>query len=273
MPSDIRFRTIGDSLSCLEVPSPTIPPATHTNSWILGTEDSCVIVDPAANTLKNQAAHLNALKAYNVKAILLTHHHYDHQAGAKYLQKHLNVPIWAHELNVNLLPFVIDRKLKDGEIIELGTRKWTVRFTPGHAPGHIVLIDSKSGDCVCGDMVAGTGTILLNPPEGNLQQYLDSLQLLLTNNIRHLHPAHGPSIRPAQPYIQHYIDHRNMRTEQILKQLSSTAVQPDTIATKVYPDLKDPIILSIAARQIICHLNWLVDTEQASESKLGWTAK
>ena len=270
MSSKLVIETISPGLRKIAVPSPTIPPATHTNSWILGADGDCVIIDPAAHQSDVQKEHIALLEALKPKAIVLTHHHRDHIAGAAALQSHFNLPIWAHKNNAPLIRLRIDRALEEAEILSFGTRKWRVLFTPGHAPGHIALFDSENGDCICGDLVAGVGTIVLNPPEGDLGLYLASLKRLQDEGVQILHPAHGPSIDPARPYLQHYIDHRNMRTGQILDCLSKTPVSVLHIAEQIYPQHVGTPIIGIAGRQIYCHLEWLTLEGQAFESELGW---
>lgn len=270
MSSEMKLETLSAGLRKIAVPSPTLPPATHTNSWILGEDGSCIVVDPAAHIPSVQQAHVALLKSISPTAILLTHHHRDHIAGAKALQAHFDVPIWAHENNKSLIPLGIDRTLEDEETLSFGSRRWRVLFTPGHAPGHIALLDDQSGDCICGDLVAGVGTIVLNPPEGNLQEYLESLARLIDEKVTVLHPAHGPSIQDAIAYLQHYIDHRNHRTAQMKECLSRQPITVLEIANLIYPEHIGSPVLAIAGRQICCHLEWLESNGQAIETDSGW---
>ncbi|MGC6508234.1 MAG: MBL fold metallo-hydrolase [Myxococcota bacterium] len=270
MSSKLTLETISDGLRKIAVPSPTLPPATHTNSWILGKDGDCIIVDPAGHIPIVQQAHIELLKKISPKAILLTHHHRDHVAGAKAIQAHFDIPIWAHANNTSLVKLKINRFLTDNEFLKFDGREWRILFTPGHAPGHIALLDRKNRHCICGDLVAGVGTIVLNPPEGDLSQYLSSLQRLIDENVTCLHPAHGPSIKNAISYLQHYIDHRNHRTAQMKNCLSQKPITVLEIANQIYPEHIGTPVLAIAGRQICCHLEWLKSEGQAIETDSGW---
>jgi glyoxylase-like metal-dependent hydrolase (beta-lactamase superfamily II) len=127
--------------------------------------------------------------------------------------------------------------------------------TPGHAPGHLVL--SGGGWIVAGDMVAGVGTIVLDPSEGDLQDYLDSLERLRTLGADRLLPAHGPVMPHADAVLSFYVAHRHQRTDQVRGALVRLgASRPDELAPAVYPEL-DPRMLPVAAMQILTHLRWL----------------
>jgi glyoxylase-like metal-dependent hydrolase (beta-lactamase superfamily II) len=115
-------------------------------------------------------------------------------------------------------------------------------------------------------MVAGVGTILIDPPEGNLAQYLESLSMLRDLNPRLLMPAHGPVIENAVEYLTEYIDHRHMRTQQIVDHLHAIpGASAGDLAQAIYADLVPVNFLPVAARQIIAHLEWL---EQEGQVKV-----
>ena len=140
-------------LSRIIVPSPTLPPATSTNAWLLG-EKETIIVDPAA---KNQAGHellAETLEKHNPTAIFLTHHHNDHIGSATHLQEHFQIPILAHTKTEELVSFSIDQKLTEDDYLQTDAEKWKIYHTPGHAPGHLCFSE-EDRSLVAGDMVAG----------------------------------------------------------------------------------------------------------------------
>jgi len=107
-------------------------------------------------------------------------------------------------------------------------------------------------------MVAGLGTILLDPPEGNLGLYLDSLAQLKDLDPKMLLPAHGPPIEDGAGCLQEYIDHRNMRTSQILETLRERPnAKPSDLVPVIYAEVPTSFY-TIAARQVLCHLQWLL---------------
>ncbi len=255
-------------ISLVAVRTPTLPPATHTNCWLLGT-GRITVVDPASPWEDEQARLFEVLwerigRGERVERILLTHHHADHVGGAVDVQRRLRelgheVPVVAHAITAEILRDAVPvaEHVEDQQVLDCGGRPFRAHFTPGHAPGHLALHDEASGAIVAGDMVAGVGTIAIDPREGDLQDYLDSLAALQALDGRALLPAHGPVLEHAAAVLSFYIAHRHSRSEQIRDVLGRLGRStPRQLAPEVYPDL-DPAHHPIAAAQILTHLRWL----------------
>ena len=260
---------IRENLEHIAVPSPTLPPATTTNAWILGEH---TIVDPAAHTSKNKQSLLDCLRSHPPQQIFLTHHHNDHIASAVFLRETLQIPIISSERTANLLSFSVDFHLKEGDVISCSGEDWYVYETPGHAFGHLCLFSPTHKDIVAGDMVAGEGTILLVPGEGDFGAYITQLYRLKSLAPLRLLPAHGPAIEHAEDYLQHYIDHRNKRLLQILNALSTEPQTELMLAQTIYADIPSHMH-PIAAKQILCHLHHLEEIEKAKPLENGWVLK
>jgi len=239
------------------VPSPTLPPATTTNAWLLG-EDDLLVVDPAGVTAEDRAALDAALGQRRVRAVVLTHHHGDHTGGAAHLAQRWGALVWAHAETARRVSVPVGRILQNGERIAHAGVDWEVLHTPGHAPGHVCLWDTGRQVMVAGDMVAAEGTIVLDPPEGDLGLYLASLRAMRARGPRWLLPAHGPAIAEADGHLAMYIAHREARTAQIAAALAAHGPSaPEGLVPRVYGALP-PLIARVAERQVLCHLLWLV---------------
>ena len=255
-------------LSRVAVPSPTLPPATTTNAWVLG-KQNVIVVDPAGVKEKFQKQLGDILSNRRVKAIFLTHHHRDHIGGAVHLAKSTGAEIICSAYTAQKLPFEVDRHLVADEELRIDEESWKIIWTPGHAKGHLCLFSQSTKDLVAGDMVAGVGTILIDVPEGNLADYLHSLNALKKLSPLRLLPAHGPAISPAISYLEKYIDHRNMRTRQVKQAINKGLHHPLQIVKFIYTEL-NPVYYPIAARQINCHLDWLIENGEVQQQEEGF---
>ena len=270
--SKYDIQEITEGVRVIPVRSPTLPPATHTNVWILG-EHHVTIVDPASPFEDEQERLDELLEMMMVERIVLTHHHADHVGGALAIKATTGAKIAAHPLTRDRVDIPIDELLEDGDVIGTDAGFWRVVHTPGHATGHICLHNPPIGTVVAGDMVAGIGTILIDPPEGDLGLYLHSLEQLKALKPRRLLPAHGPAIDNAIGCLDEYIRHRHMRTEQIVDALTNGPLSAHELATHIYTGLVPEPFLPVAARQVLAHLNWLVAQDRATQDDTAFSLK
>ncbi len=188
--------------------TPTLPPATHTNSYALG-ERELLLVEPASPYPEEQRAFVEWARGLEsqgreLKAIFLTHHHIDHVGGALALSRELQLPLLAHPATAAHLAAAWPadgRQLDDGETLLLDgavPQRWQVLHTPGHAPGHLCLYEAALGQLVVGDMVASVGTILIEPGDGHMATYLEQLKRLSALGASLALPAHGDPIRAVE---------------------------------------------------------------------------
>jgi glyoxylase-like metal-dependent hydrolase (beta-lactamase superfamily II)/8-oxo-dGTP pyrophosphatase MutT (NUDIX family) len=254
---------------CFPVRTKTLPPATHTNCYIVGAGQEVVVIDPASADAEEQAA-LNACvdelmaEGRSVREIILTHLHPDHVGGVGALSDHLKgrAPVAAHRLTAEALDgsIRVDRLIEDGELIELaGEPRLTLRalHTPGHARGHLCFYEERTGALITGDNIVGLGSVLINPPEGNMRDYMASLERLRAlPNLSVLFGAHGPAMGSPRAKIDEYIAHRTERETNILAAVRAGVHSPQEIVARVYTDVH-PKALPLAERAVLAHLEKL----------------
>jgi len=249
-------------ISVVPLLTPTLPPAMHTNAILLG-QRRVTVIDPASPWVDEQERLWEALSGLTVEAILLTHHHPDHVGGVEDLRRRSGAPVIAHPSTAARVPFSIDLFIDEGATWPTDAGAWEVLHTPGHATGHLCL--HREGVVVAGDMVAGEGTIVLDPPEGDLSLYLHHLRRLRRMEPALLLPAHGPALTDAVGTLEMYVGHRQMRTAQVRAALAAREpAAPGDLVGDVYVDLH-PLMRPVAARQILCHLQHLVAIGEAIE--------
>jgi glyoxylase-like metal-dependent hydrolase (beta-lactamase superfamily II)/8-oxo-dGTP pyrophosphatase MutT (NUDIX family) len=244
----------------------TLPPAATTNTYLVG-HGEAVLVDPGSSLEVENDRLERALAAAadqlgrRVTAIWLTHHHPDHVGGVERLRAALGVPVLAHPRTAERLAgrIRIDGELEDGQRVTLaGDPPCTVRIvhTPGHARGHLCFFVEEDGSLLAGDLVAGIGMIVIDPPEGDMDDYLASLQKLLDLAPRTLFPAHGPVVKDGAGKLREYIEHRLWREERIVTAWNAGLRQPREMLPTVYDDVPKEAH-GLAERQILAHLERL----------------
>ncbi len=254
---------------CFPLRTPTKPPATHTNCYIVGQRE-LVIIDPGSPYAEEQAALAQCVdellaEGRTVREIVLTHYHPDHVAGTSAIKEHLGgrVPVAAHRLTAEMIADAIqvDRFIVDGDVIELaGEPSLSLRamHTPGHTRGHLSFYEAHTGALICGDNILGLGSVLIDPPEGNMRDYLRTLERYKTllPHIKVLFGGHGPAVGNAAAKIDEYIAHRLAREANILRAVQVGAATPTAIVAQVYTDVA-PKLHAMAERAVFAHLEKL----------------
>lgn len=246
-----------EGVHVVPLPSPTLPPATHTNCIWLGGEEG-VVVDPAPLDTAGQEQLVRWLTAGGRRptAIWLTHHHMDHVGAAAEFSTRWEVPVLAHPATRAAVAghLATHGDLLDGDRVELGSVSIDVLHTPGHARGHLAFREPKTRTVIAGDLLAGQGTIVIDPPEGDLTDYLRSLARVVEEGVGAAVPAHGPVQWEGEAYVLSYLAHRQRRDEQILDALSTIgpARSLDLVA-RIYPEVPS-FWFPLAARQVLAHL-------------------
>jgi endoribonuclease LACTB2 len=258
---------------CFPVRTPTKPPATHTNCYLIYSSQEILIVDPGSPYEDEQAALAKCLddliaEGRTPREIVLTHVHPDHVAGVNALNAHLeqnhgrSVPVAAHRLTAESSKgqFAVDRFIEDNDMIALdGEPSITLQalYTPGHARGHLCLYDERTGALLSGDNVVGFGSVLIDPVDGNMRDYLASLERMRAlPKLSVLFGGHGPPVANPHEKIDGYIAHRLERERMILDAVREGASTPKEIVARAYNDVS-PKAHAMAELAVLAHLEKL----------------
>jgi glyoxylase-like metal-dependent hydrolase (beta-lactamase superfamily II) len=280
----------------LLAPNPSPYTFTGTQTWLVGAGSEVAVIDPGPDggwqaghaditgVNKNGESHVDAiLRAVGeakITAILCTHTHRDHSPASRPLAKLTGAPI------IGCAPLALrdegprsdtafdpdyapDAVLKDGE--RVSGDGWTLEAvaTPGHTSNHLCFALLESGALFTGDHVMKWSTTVVSPPDGDMADYMASLQKLYDREDRIYYPAHGPAVIKPRQLVRGMIGHRRSRERQILTLLEKGEGHiPDMVAV-MYKGL-DPRLSGAAARSVLAHLVDLQRQGKAVGGDLDW---
>ncbi|MGH9194741.1 MAG: MBL fold metallo-hydrolase, partial [Acidimicrobiia bacterium] len=230
--------------------NPSIMTGPGTNSYVVGRDD-VVVIDPG--TL--DPSHLRALAnvAPKISTIVITHRHPDHFTGAVELAGISGAEI---AVSRSFAPYDLPetaRRLSDGDNVTVPGVTLTALETPGHASDHIALWFEEEKSLFSGDLILGEGTSVISPPDGNLTDYMKSLERVAALPIEHLYPGHHAPRNDPKEWIEYYISHRRERDDQILSALSTGPKDIPAIVAEVYASYPKALH-RVAERSVLAHL-------------------
>jgi glyoxylase-like metal-dependent hydrolase (beta-lactamase superfamily II) len=248
----------------LLAPNPSPMTLTGTNTYLIGQAEVAVI-DPGPDMPEHIDAIVTALEALGRPAIsLVTHHHGDHLPAAIRLRERLGVPVGGHAE----LPDV-DRALVHDELVILADARLRALHTPGHTADHVCFLLEDEGALFAGDLMAGTGTVVVGSERGELASYLASLDLVAEVEPAVLYPGHGPIVDDPAARIAEYREHRLGRERQVIDALKSGCTSIAEIVERLYADVPRHLHAQ-AGRNVQAHLMKLEDEGRAQPRADGW---
>lgn len=263
-------------------PNPSPYTFTGTQTYVVGDPQGpdCAVIDPGPDEPDHIAAILAAVGTRKILAIMCTHTHRDHSPAAAPLAERTGAPI------VGCAPLVLavdgprsdeafdptyapDRVLLDGEGMR-GTG-WTLTAvaTPGHTSNHLCFALEESGALFTGDHVMGWSTSVVIPPDGDMGDYMASLEKLMARDDTRYHSAHGAAIEKPKQLVRGMIGHRRQREAQILRLLGEEARPVSGFIPEMYKGL-DPRLIGAAEMSVTAHLLDLEKRGMAARDGAVW---
>ena len=232
-----------------------------TQTYLAG-EREVAVVDPGPDLPEHLDALEQAIAGRSVVAIMCTHTHRDHSPAARPLAKRTGAPI------IGCAPLALetvgpradasfdgdympDRVLAEGDAIDLDGKAISAVATPGHTSNHLCFAYRDA--LFSGDHVMGWSTTVVVPPDGDMAEYMRSLDKLRRRDDAIYYPAHGPAVTNPKQYVRHLMGHRMQREKQILKLVGERHRAIPDIVANAYPGL-DPRLVTAAGGSVLAHL-------------------
>ena len=213
-----------------------------TRTYLVGQRQVAVIDAGPAND-EHVDAVLQAIGDGVVVSVLNTHEHADHSAAAPQLAERLKTDV---------------RTVADGDVITTDAGPLHAVHTPGHTPDHFSFYLDTERALFCGDlMMGGLDTALVAPQEGNLQDYLTSLEKIRALGCRIIYPAHGEPFTDVDAAITRYVQHRMERVEQAMEALQSGPASTEELVERIYGRELEPALRPYAADAVLAYLIYL----------------
>ena len=241
-----------------------------TGVYLIGAGDTLAIVDPGPDLPEHLEALRRAIGGRRLSHILITHTHRDHSLAAAPLKAWSGAKTYAAaspppratsgEGTVDEAhdhAFVPDVEVHDGDIIAGHGFTLECIATPGHTAGHMCYTLAEEQALFSGDHVMGWSTSVVAPPDGDMAQYVASLEKLAARDERIFYPTHGSPIASPQNHVRELIIHRRQRAAQILSALARGADSIAALTARLYPDVP-PGLAAAAAAQVQAHLDQMV---------------
>ncbi len=248
-----------------------------TNTYLVGggRRNEWAVIDPGPAMPEHVDAVLAAAPG-PIRWILATHTHIDHSPAANALHQHTHASVLgrvARHPDRQDDTFAPVRELAHGERLHCGDVTLRVVHTPGHASNHLCYLLEEEKLLFTGDHVMQASTVVINPPDGDMAAYLDSLRALLAEDIEWLAPGHGFLMAQPQSALQAIIAHRLRREAKVVNALRARGPAAlEALLPAVYDDV-DPRMLPVAARSLLAHLDKLRGDGMARQDGDRWAAQ
>lgn len=265
------FAELAAGIRRMVAPNPSMMTGPGTNTYLFG-EREIAVLDPGP-LLPDHIADIVEKAGAPIRWVLATHTHPDHSPGVELLAEMtgatvLGIPAPAGDHQD--ASFAPTRVLADGEVLKTDEFTLEAVHTPGHASNHLCFRHTQSNWVVTGDHVIDGSTVVINPPDGNMKQYLESLARVKALRPAALLPGHGEKIDDVDRIIDWIINHRLEREANVLEQLRANPNLATTeLVPHVYADVS-PKLYGWAERSLLAHLIKLQEDGHAVLSDNRW---
>ncbi|HET7201897.1 MAG TPA: MBL fold metallo-hydrolase [Steroidobacteraceae bacterium] len=264
---------LAPQLQRIVAPNPGPLTGPGTNTYVLGTGATHIVIDPGPA----DAAHVErivAAAAGRIVYVLCTHSHTDHSPGAAMLARRTGAPVHGRPAPTDDYQdetYAPEATIADGDVYAVPGATVRALHTPGHASNHVCFLLEPEGWLVTGDHLMSGSTVVILPPDGSMRAYLESLRRLRTLPLAALVPGHGAVMPDAHGEIDRVIAHRLKREAKVIEALrrQGPVATLETLVPEVYDDT--PVALHGFARfSLLAHLQKLDEEGRVARDGDHW---
>ncbi|MDJ0750801.1 MAG: MBL fold metallo-hydrolase [Woeseiaceae bacterium] len=253
-------------------PNPSMMTGPGTNTYLFG-EGDIAVLDPGP-VIDTHLEHIRRDAGGTIRWVVVTHTHPDHSPAASVLAKMTGAELLGRPAPTGEhqdYTFVPDRILEDGDALVTDEFVLEAVHTPGHASNHLCYLHAESNWLFTGDHVIDGSTVVINPPDGNMKQYIESLRRVLELGVDAIVPGHGEVVTDPERLVNWIIDHRLEREDKVLAALQANpGLAPRNLVPHVYQDVPEHLY-GLAERSLLAHLIKLEEEGRAVNSDDLWS--
>ncbi len=266
------LETLTTDIHRIVAPNPGMMTGPGTNTYLIG-QDRIAVIDPGPK-IEPHIEQIVAQSPGSIEWILVTHTHPDHSPGANRLRELTGAMVLGMTHNCDDghqdLAFAADGEVGNGDVIAPDVLGVSAIHTPGHASNHLCYLHQASGWLFTGDHIMNGSTVVINPPDGDMAAYLNSLEILRQFPITHIAPGHGDVIDKPWDAVSWIVQHRLEREKKVVAQLQTHPNKTlSELVIHVYDEV-DPRLHGWAERSLLAHLLKLKLDGRVTEQEGRW---
>lgn len=257
----------------LTAPNPGMMTGPGTNTYVLG-HKRFTVLDPGPD----HPTHIERILEITggaIDKVVVTHTHQDHSPGVAALEASTGCRIYGWPAPAGASQdqtFAPDEEPVHGDLIDTDAGTLKVLHTPGHASNHLCYLLMEQELLFSGDHIMQGSTVVINPPDGDMKAYIESLYDLLDEPVRYIAPAHGFLMGHPEAVIDYLITHRLAREHKVARVLKAqVAASLGDLTAEAYDDVP-AAIHGVAARSALAHLLKLETEGRAAREGETWHA-
>lgn len=268
-----QLETVAPGLRRITANNPSMFTFHGTGTYVIG-EGNVAVIDPGPLIPEHVDALVAGLGAERISHVLVTHTHQDHSPACRLLRQHSDAPTYGYgphgqgkfERGVMIeeggdMDFVPDVVVRDGDVIQGDGFTVECVYTPGHTSNHVCFSWREGNALFSGDHVMGWSTSIVSPPDGDMGDYMQSLEKLLDRDEAVYWPTHGSAITKPRSYVRGFIAHRRLREQQVLDCIARGQHDIDAMVPVMYKSI-DRRLYPAAARSVFATVVLLVEQER-----------